>query len=247
MLIRLIYYYFRQEVHQIIRAIEHVFYATKSHVLYEIEETDELQEILENIIDIKDFNDEELGGLHGCQCVVWSCLRDFGMNEATDIAKKAIEKHQDYALWHYILAKNLRRQRRSTDLSSKITDLERRHFEIAYAISKNSTYGVCYLQMRIEDFFTFQKDTNYRTRKNINEKEVLKLAKEIVKTKPTNCKVLLKLALMFLRANCSDEALSAKECLDAVEKIAPNNSSYLHYLGIFYEQRGNYKVGVITE
>ncbi|CAL1687536.1 unnamed protein product [Lasius platythorax] len=233
-----------QELCQTIRAIEHVFYATKCFVLYDAEEINQLEEILENIIDTDDFSNEELGTLYGCQSVVWSCLNDFGMNKAVEIARKAVEKNQDCALWHFILGKNLRRQRRSINVSSEVSDAEREHFEIAYAMSKNQVFGIYYLQMRMESFYKFSRVRDYMMRKTANEKQVLHIAKEILKTKPTNYKVLLKLALMFLRAKVSDERLLAKECLDAVEQIAPSNSTYLHYTAMFYEQCGDYREAI---
>lgn len=227
--------------------MEHVFYATKCFVLYDSEEYDQLEEILENIINIDNFSNEELGALYGCESIIWSCLNDFGMNEAIDIAKKAIEKNQDCALWHFILGKNLRRQRRSINVSSEVSDEEKKHFEIAYAISKNEVFGIYYLQMRMECFYKFVKDRNYAVKKATNERQVLQIAREIMKSKPTNCKVLLKLALMFLRTNGSDETLLAKKCLDFVKEIAPNNSTYLHYTAMLYEKCGDYRVSIITK
>lgn len=215
--------------------------------MYDSEEYDQLEEILKNIININDFSNEELGALYGCESVIWSCLNDFGMNKAIDTAKKAIEKNQDCALWHFILAKNLRRQRRSINISSEVSDEERKHFEIANAISKNDVFGIYYLQMRMESFYKFVRDRNYAIKRAINEKQVLELAKKMVKSKPTNCKVLLKLALMFLRITASDEILLAKECLDFVKEIAPNNSTYLHYTGMLYEKCGDYRVSIITK
>ncbi|KYM83660.1 hypothetical protein ALC53_05869 [Atta colombica] len=229
------------EFNQIIRTIEHVFYATKCFILYNADDIDGLEEILQNVIDPKDFNDIELGALYGCQSVIWSCLNDFGMHKAVDIAKKAVERDQNCALWHFILAKNLRRQRRTINVASNVSDLEKAHFEIAFAMSKNDRFGVYYLQMRIESFNKYNRDKIYMMKKNANEKEVINIAKQILKTKPTNNKVLLRLALIFLRAS-SDERLFAKECLDAVHKISPNNSTSLHYTAILYEQSGDYKV-----
>lgn len=236
---------YRPEFHQIIRAIEHTFYATKCFFLYDTDDMNELKEILQNIINVEDFSNVELGALYGCQSVVWSCLNDFGMHKAVDTAKKAVERNQDCALWHFILAKNLRRQRRSINISSDVSDMEKEHFEIAYAMSKNSIFGTYYLQMRMEKFYKYVKGRDYVMKKNANEREVIHIAKQILKTKPSNHKVLLKLTLMFLRAN-SDEQLSAKECLDIVQKIAPNSSTYLHYTAMLYKQTGDYKVSIIT-
>lgn len=236
---------YRKEFHQMIRAIEHVFYATKCFFLYDANDMDEVKELLSNIIDTEDFSDIESGALYGCQSVVWSCLKDFGMNKAVDTAKKAVEKNQDCALWHFILAKNLRRQRRLINISSDPSDMEKEHFEIAYAMSKNHIFGIYYLQMRIESFYKFSRERDYVIRKNVNENEVIHIAKQILKTKPNNYKVLLHLALMFLRARCSDERLLAKECLDTVNRIVPNNSMYLHYTAMLYQQSGDYKVSII--
>lgn len=232
-----------QELSRTIRAVEHVFYATKCFLLYDAEEINELEEILENI-DTGDFSNEELGTLYGCQSIVWSCLNDFGMNKAVETSKKAVEKNQDCAMWHFILGKNLRRQRRSIHVSSDVSDAEKEHFEIAYAISKNQVFGIYYLQMRMESFYKFTKGRDYMLRKTVNEGQVIKIAKEILRTKPTNLKVLLKLTLMFLRARVSDERLTAKECLDAIEQIAPNDSTYFHYTAMFYKECGDYKEAV---
>lgn len=204
---------------------------------------DKVTEILPNIIDTENFTDIESGALYGCQSVVWSYLKDFGMNQAIDTAGKAVEKNQDCALWHFILAKNLRRQRRLTDIGSEVTEMEKKHFEIAYAMSENDVFGSYYLQMRIECFYKFSRERDYVTRKYANEREVIQIAKKILKTKPKHYKVLLQLALMFLRAN-SDERLYAMECLDAVNKIVPNSSTYLHYTAMLYEQSGDYKVSI---
>lgn len=228
------------------RAVEHVFYATKCFFLYEAEKLDELGEILNNIVDTDNFTQTEVGVLNGCQSVVWSCLNDFGMNKAVENAKKAIELNEDCALWHFVLAKNLRRQRRIVDLSSEVSNLEERHFELANAISNNNpVFGIYYLQMRIEKFYKYNKNRDYLMRKAANEKTVVQMAKDILKKKPTSYKVLLKLALMFLRASNSDETLSVKECLDTVEKVAPNNSTFLHYAGILYEDCGEFRVSIL--
>lgn len=231
-------------MHRTIRAIEYVFYATKCYFLYDVEELDELEEILKNIVDIEDFSNEELGALYGCQSVVWSFLNDFGMNNAVDMAKKAVEKNQDCALWHFVLAKNLRRQRRSVYIRSDVTVDEKSHFELAYAMSdNNNVFGMYYLQMRLETFYKFSKDRNYLMRKAANEKEVLQIAKKILKTKPDNYKVLLRLALIFLRSSV-DERMAAKDCLDAVRQMVPNNSTCMHYTAILYQQSGDYRVSV---
>lgn len=235
---------YRQEFHQSIRAIEHVFYATKCFFLYDTNDMDGVEEILSNIIDTEDFSDIESGALYGCESVIWSCLKDFGMNKAVDTARKAVEKNQDCALWHFTLAKNLRRQRRLISVSSCVSDTEREHFEIAYAMSKNHIFGIYFLQMRIESFYKYSRERDYVMKKNANEKEVIHIAKQILKTKPNNYSLLLHLALMFLRAN-SDERLSAKECLDTVNNIVPNNPTYLHYTAMLYEQSGDYKVSII--
>ncbi|XP_025995562.1 uncharacterized protein LOC105200328 [Solenopsis invicta] len=229
-----------KDFQQIIRAIEHVFYGTKCFVLYETDNMDYLEEILNNIIKVEDFTNVETGALSGCESVIWSCLNDFGIDKAIDAAKKAVEKNEDCALWHYILAKNLRRQRRLINVSSNVSNSEKKHFEIAYAMSNNHIFGMYYLQMRIECFHRFSRASDYVMKKNVNEKEVMCLAKKILKTKPTNKKVLLRLALMFLRAT-SDERVSAKECLDALKEMVPNNPTYLHYTAMLYEQCGDYK------
>lgn len=227
--------------HQIIRAIEHVFYATKCFFLYEAERMDELEEILANIVDIENFNETERGALYGCQSIVWSCLNDFGMSRALDAAKQAVYMNQDCALWHYIFAKNLRRQRRLLDFSSDVSDMEEQHFQLAYALSKTNVFGIYMLQMRMEKFHKYNRDREYVMKKNTNEKEVLEIAKQILDRKPDNFKILLRLALMFLRVRNSDELSYAQRCLDAVKELAPGNSTYLHYTGMMYEQCGEYR------
>ncbi|KAL0131064.1 hypothetical protein PUN28_002568 [Cardiocondyla obscurior] len=229
-----------KEYNQIIRVIEHVFYATKCFFLYDANVIVEIQEILPNIVDTEQFNDIELGALYGCQSVIWMCMGDFGVVQAIDTAKKALEKNQDCALWHFIFAKSLRRQRRLISLSIDVSDLEKKHFEIAYATSTDDVFGIYYLQMRLESFYKFCRDRNYVMRKNENEKDVTKIAKQILQKKPKNFKVLLKLARIFLRVS-SDESLLAKECLDTVETLVPDNITCFHYKAILYEGIGEYK------
>ncbi|XP_011636185.1 uncharacterized protein LOC105426586, partial [Pogonomyrmex barbatus] len=197
-----------------------------------------------NIIDPKDFNDIESGALYGCKSSIWSCLHDFGIEEAIDTAKRAIKMNQDCALWHFILGKNLRRKRRATNVSSDVSDSEKNHFEIAHAISKNQMFEVYYLQMCMESFKKFIRSRDYVIKKNANEREVISKAKKMLNTNPTDHKVLLKLALIFLRTRISDERYSAKKCLDAVNKIVPNNTTYLHYTAMLYEQSGDYKEAI---
>lgn len=243
---------FRKDLHQIIRAIEHVFYATKCFYLYETDYMEDttafkILEILENI-DTKDFNSVELGGLYGCESVTWSCFNDYGIEKAIDTGKKAVEKNEDCALWHFILAKNLRRKRRCVTLSDEVSYIEKSHFEIAYAMStENHVFGIYYLQMRLESYYKFSKDPNYRKRKSNNERQVLELAKEIFETNPTSYKVLLKLARIFITIDVADYRHYGMMCLDAVEKIRPNNSTCFHYYAMIYRQSGDYRVGkVIT-
>ncbi|XP_020279502.1 uncharacterized protein LOC109852612 isoform X2 [Pseudomyrmex gracilis] len=239
----------QKNLNQIIRAIEHVFYATKCFYLFEthyMEDTTALTilEILENITDIKDMNSVELGGLYGCGSVTWSCFNDYGMEKAIDLGKRAVEKNEDCALWHFILAKNLRRKRRSVNLSDEVSYMEKTHFEIAYAMTKNHVFGIYYLQMRLESFYKFSRDRNYKEKKSNNEKQVLELAVEMFKTNPTSYKVLLKLARIFTTVEVEDYRHYAIMCLNAVDKITPNNSTTFHYYAMIYRQSGDYREAI---
>lgn len=96
--------------------------------------------------------------------------------------------------------------------------------------------------MRLEIYYPYLKDRAYVMRKVENEKQVIQMAKEMLKDEITDYKVLLKLTRIFLSAKYSDESHSAKKCLDKIQEIAPNNATYLHYSAMLYQETGDFKV-----
>ncbi|KAK2578305.1 hypothetical protein KPH14_002581 [Odynerus spinipes] len=226
----------KREEEDIMRVIEHIFNSTKCHYLFELNKIEQLKIILPTIIRTSDFDNIELAALIGCQSVAWSIFLDYGRIKAMDLANQAIEKNSDKALWHFILAKNARKDRRLINRSSAPSEIEKLHFKVAYNKSPNPVFGIYLAQMYRECSWTvsFPEKKNY-------DQLLLSIYKELLRSNEHNYKILLKLALGFVRINSSCESELAKYCLDAIEKMEPYNSTYFHYKGIYLQKFGDMK------
>lgn len=226
----------KKQDEDIMRVVEHIFNSTKCYYLFEQNNIEQLQIILPTIIKISDFNKIELAALSGCQSVAWSMYNKYGTKEAINLANQAIEQNSDKALWNFILAVNIRRERRSASCYSPVSNKERLHFSLAFQKSKNPIFGIYNAQMLRE--LLYKSNSSLLERKR-QESLLLELYKKILQLSGSNYRILLKLALGFIRIRYSCQSLLAKYCLDAVKLIQPNNSTYLHYKGIYLEKFGN--------
>lgn len=228
----------KEQDNDIMRVIEHIFNSTKCHYLFEKNNIEQLKIILPTIIKTSDLNNMELAALSGCQSVAWSMYNNYGIKEAINLANQALQQNSDKALWHFILAKNMRKDRR-LNLNFLVSYKEKLHFSLAFEKSQNPVFGIYMAQMHRELLRGTQLSVSER---KTQESLLLKLYKEILSLSENNYRILLKLALGFIRIRYSDQSPLAKYCLDAVERISPNNSTYLHYKGIYLEKFGDAKV-----
>ena len=169
----------------------------------------------------------ERSTLNGCKCVTFSVYKDtgeLGYTTAITFAKRAIKDNPDFATWHFMLGKSLRRLRRFVQLPAKPSFEEENSFKKAYELSSKPIYGIYFAQVYKE---------KYETQK------ALEIYKKIYQMKPESCSVRLRIALGFIRQN---KLNLAKECLDYVEEKNPNDCMFLHYKGLYFEAKKDYEV-----
>ena len=192
---------------------------------------EEVDKILKTTKDINyEKNAKDRSTLNGCKSIAWSKYKEAGksgIEKAIQFAELAIKDNPDFAVWHFMAAKNIRRQRRQLQqLNSKPSLKEEKGFERAYELSKKPIYGIFFAQL-------------HKEKRNLPK--ALSIYKKIFHTKPDSCSIRLRLALGFMRQK---ELKMAKECLDYVEERFPDDGMFLHYKGIYLETLRNYKVRV---
>lgn len=186
-------------------------------------EADEVANKLKNIP--LENNAINLSTLNGCKSVAWSVFHESGMEKAIQFAREAIKYYPDCPMWHFILGKNLRRFRRSQQAVSSYPSTEEiQAFVIAYNMTKNALFGIYVAQ-------AYQENRDIL----ISDKYLM----DIYEMKSKNCKIQLRLALMFMRKK---EFNKTKSCLDFVEKHIPDSSMFLHYKGMYYMKLNDYEV-----
>lgn len=191
---------------------------------------EDVEKILETTHDV-DYkaSAKDRSTLNGCKCLAWSKYKDagnLGIGRAIHFAELAIKDNPDFAVWHFMFAKNWRRQRRIAQFVSKPSEKEEMGFKKAYELSSKPIYGIFFAQC-------------HKEKRNLPK--ALSIYKKIFHTKPESCAVRLRLALGFIRQR---ELKMAKECLDYVEERFPNDGMFMHYKGIYFEALGNDNVRI---
>ncbi|XP_058800452.1 uncharacterized protein LOC131669535 [Phymastichus coffea] len=201
-----------------------VLQATKCFVYLRLNMEKELDLVYQNFEHIDEMNNKEKSTLLGCKAICWSIYHRAGSEVAEQLIREAMKLNGNCDMWHFILAKNLRRQRRDySSLFDRPDCEERESFLKAYNISKNPNYGIFVAQM-------YRESRQY--------KEALKIYNNIFASFDCLCSsVLLRLALGFISQK---KWQKAKACLDKAEKTDAKNSMYLHYRGIYFLKREEY-------
>lgn len=194
--------------------------------------TEELDEAFDKVKDVKFSTLKDESTIDACISIAWSKYHRIGSKNAEKFIREALSKNPKCDLWYFILAKNLRRQRRDNSIAARPNDEEITCFITAYQLSKNEVFELFVAQM-------------YRELRLKNEaKKIYTKIYDNQKIDDTNvnCTVLLRLALGFIRL---EDYQKAKDCLDRVEKKNPNQSMLIHYRGIYYMKKRMFKVNNI--
>ncbi|XP_046413050.1 uncharacterized protein LOC124176176 [Neodiprion fabricii] len=207
----------RKTLESVERVLRHILFGTKYHVLQQLGQLTQADELLKEICNIKDMNETELAMLSGCQCLAWSLYNVTDNSMAMKFAQEAVQHEPSNGKWYYLVGRCCRTSRtrdRTTDKPDKHESLA---FQRAYELSKNAMFGVYLARM-------------YRESKQYEKS--LKMYKQVAAGEPTSCKVRLQLALGFVRAkDCS----LAKSSLDYVAEMMPTSPKYAHYMAIYEE------------
>ncbi|XP_014233528.1 uncharacterized protein LOC106656885 [Trichogramma pretiosum] len=178
-------------------------------------------------IKIKDANDFtsdiEKGTMFGSQALALALFNEHILNSAVKLAKLAVSCTPNCAVWHYVIAKCLRKKRRQNSVWN-VSREEQNEFLMCYKLSPSDHYGMSAARM-------YKESRNW--------KKCSEIYNEIYRRGPTNIKVRLILALCFMN---SKDFVKAKNCLDYIERLLPaekRSKTYYHYLGKYYEKTGN--------
>ncbi|XP_014203984.1 uncharacterized protein LOC106636178 [Copidosoma floridanum] len=163
--------------------------------------------------------------LAGCKSVAWSMFHEEELDRATALAREAVRASPACPLWHFVLGKNLRRLRRRDGPSFEPGREERVHLAMAYDLSGEPFYGVFAALM-------------HRESREFERAAQLYLGAFARGSKSVG--INLRLALGFVRI--PGYLHLAQACLERVRELAPGNSMYLHYRGIYCERLGLYKL-----
>lgn len=212
-----------------LNVLENIYNCTKCFVLFEENRFDEIAEILSNLNENVNCTSNAIdrSTLNGCKSIAWSKYKEAGelvIKSALNYINLAIEDNKNCDVWYFILGKNLRRQRRVNNFLAHPTKKEEMSFQKAYELSKEPTFGIYFAQLHKE---------------KRSPQRALKIYKEIYSTKPESTTINLRLALGFMRLDNNFQL--AKECLDYAEKRIPDDSMFLHYKGIYLENKKDFK------
>ncbi|KAJ8681780.1 hypothetical protein QAD02_017572 [Eretmocerus hayati] len=203
--------------------IRHIVQATYAFVFLRARMIAELEEILPRIQKVDMSNAIVKSTLFGCKAICWSTHAQDNLVEAQRLIRGAIDLNHRCHLWHFVLGRILRNQRRDFDYED--TGNEEVHtFEEAYSLSKCPTYG-CFLAQA------------YRER-NFDKVRALEIYEKLFRQEPTSTMLLLRLALGFMNLG---EVEKGKDCLDKVIDPGEKMSMYLHYRGIYHFKKEQYE------
>ncbi|XP_015591883.1 uncharacterized protein LOC107266175 isoform X2 [Cephus cinctus] len=201
-----------------IKAVDHIIKSTKCFILKEMKRFSDVTNILKSI-DSCDKEKLEIGTLYGCQSIAWSFYFAAECDKAIQNASRAIDLNSDNGLWHFILGKSLRRQRKFFNFGTKLTLREQTSFKNAFDLLPTNPYvGIYCAQMYRESY---------------DLKNAKRAYTKVLAMKPDSCDIYLKLALGFIRTKSCEKA---SECLKYVASRTPKDKTYLHYIGIYLEK-----------
>lgn len=163
-------------------------------------------------------NDLDLSTIDGCKSIAWSIFHDAKCYNAIHNARSAISRNSTCPLWHYLLAKNLRRKRKN---DFQLDPVPEEIFSVTKCCELSSNFFYKLLRAQI-----FHEEKNYA--------QSMKIYVEIYQTKPESVSAQLQLAWVFIR---NKEFMHAKLCLDYIEKHIPENRMFLYYKGKYVKEK----------
>ncbi|KAL7307473.1 hypothetical protein TKK_0000652 [Trichogramma kaykai] len=168
-------------------------------------------------------SDIEKGTIFGSQASAYVLFYENILDSALKSAKLAVSYAPKCVLWHFVIAKCLRKKRRQNNVWY-VSQEEQNEFLMCYKVSPSDLHGMAAARM-------YKESRNW--------KKCSEIYNEIYRRGPTNIKVRLILALCFMN---SKDFVKAKNCLDYIERLLPaekRSKTYYHYLGKYYEKTGN--------
>lgn len=206
------------------KVAEYIWQATKCFVYFHLRMEQELELSLTELENIDDMSPTERSTLLAFQSVCWSKYRKRGASKAEQLIREAIKLNDNCGLWHHILGKVLRSQRRALSISQPSLE-EENSFLRAYETSKQPAFGIFVAHM-------------YRESKEYNKAKMLykKIFESVDSLSDT---ILLRLALGLIQIEHLEDA---KVCLDKAEENCANRSMYLHYRAIYHMKNNEFKV-----
>ncbi|XP_066581687.1 uncharacterized protein [Prorops nasuta] len=216
------------------KVLKHVVYATKCYIFYSGKKFSAIKNLLQDIPNSNDFDTQELGVISGCVGIATDLCMRFDPSIAIQHFEAAINMDPDSGLWHFCLAKLLRLQRRRIDIRMKPSSREEQEFTIAYNLSKNPIFGIYIARLMRESL------SNVKGRNQLIsfENKMVELYDEVFLHAKSNHRILLMLALGYIRIKTHDKSKEARECLELVQKLLPDNSMYFHYQAKYMEKFG---------
>lgn len=236
----------RADYDDIIRSLEHIFYATKYYILLRIEGPDAntVKYIRNKIVPVSNLNNFEHGPLFGLKGYTLALYMKYDINGAIECAKRAIQCNPRYAVWYFVLAYALRKERRTNTYYQSASDLEYNNFKSAYELSKCTYYRIYYVQSLYERWSFSHGMDWYTNREQILN--LLKIYRDILSSGQQNLIVMLKIVLGLLRISrqayrfqdydaAKPHIILAHQILDKVDIIYPENSTAYHYRGCLWQ------------
>ncbi|XP_066582397.1 uncharacterized protein [Prorops nasuta] len=219
------------------KVLKHVVYSTKCYIFYEGKKFKVVKVLLKDIPDVNEFSTQELGVIAGFLGIASSLCMKYDVTIAIKHFEAAINLDPDNGLWHFNLAKLLRAQRRNIDIRIKPSKREQEEFTIAYNLSKNPIFGV-YIARLMRETLT---NTKGKSQLLPFESKIVQLYDEVFLYAKNNYRILLMLALGYIRIKTLDKSKEARECLELVQMILPDDSTYFHYQAKYMEKFGTKK------
>ncbi|XP_051173313.1 uncharacterized protein LOC127289423 [Leptopilina boulardi] len=202
---------------------KNILNGTKAHYLMIKGRISEVNEILININSVDD--EKYLSILNELKAAIWTTSNDYTYtaNIAIEFAKNSLQYDSNNAKSHYFLGKNLRKLRRLVSIFDVPSEEEVEHFLKAYDLEKNFEFGIflgqCY-------------------KENRNKEKALEILIELNDNNIQEPFLRLRLALYFMQHK---DLKRCKSCLDYAETIIKDDSMYLHYRGLYFMRKENYK------
>ncbi|XP_043471090.1 uncharacterized protein LOC122504211 [Leptopilina heterotoma] len=202
----------------------HIFDATKAHLLLQRESNlTQVDELLKNIRDISDKIYQS--SLNQFKAAIWIHCNHWNATtkRAIKFSEIAVEYDPEDATAHYLLAKNLRTDRRFISKSIYPRSDEIYHFGRAYEIEKNPQFGILFAQS---------------LRENRDNRDSMKIYEELSNMKIENVPLQLRMAAAFIAFR---DFGNSRKCLNYVESVEPENNTFLHHKGKYFMELMQYE------